>query len=641
MPSEPELSHRESRAARIGWPIAVLLVTAATFARSLSNEFVAWDDDVNFLLNPHVRGLTAENLRWMWSSFHAGHFMPLTWMSCALDYEIAGFDPRAFHATNVALHAVTAWLLYLALAELLALIGARGSVRAASAIGALFFAVHPLRVESVAWATERRDVLSGALFALTIWAWLRAQRPDAIRGRWLALSLAAFAASLLSKVSGMTLPLVLLALAAWPLRRLERVGWRPLLREIAPYAVLALAGACIGLLGQRYGTDVLAGLDARPLADRISIAAFALRSYLRHTLLPLDLSAFYELPHAFDPFAARYLFSIAFVVITTWFLASRRKRSALQRTAWTAWIVFGLLLAPVSGLVQAGEQITADRYTYLPSFALAGAVAALFLRVQSGRAALPIAFAALAALAAAAWKQCGYWHDTERLFERVVEVEPGSYTGHHKLGVLAHQRGEFAAAIEHYDRCLAARPDRRHTSALYDRALSKLALGERGSAFADLHAALRDQPAHADAWYVLGREMLMEQRGDEALAKLQTVIDELGEREGLLASQARLLLAAGRNEEALGVARRMSRLAPSSPLGARLQGTAELYLGRFLEAEASFRRARALAGPNVADLYPLGLALSRQGRDSEARETWERVLELEPSHPGAREKLGR
>jgi tetratricopeptide (TPR) repeat protein len=626
---------------RVAFALGVASLAALPFLRAVGQPFVEWDDDVNFLLNPHFRGLGRAELAWMWSSFHAGHYMPVTWMTCALDFALFGLDPAAFHASSIAWHASTAALLYGALVELLHLAGAaaRGvALRLAAAVGALAFAVHPLRAESVAWATERRDVVSGAFLALSLLAWLRARRPASRRGAWLALSIASFAASLLSKTSGLALPLVLLALDAWPLASFRRSGWRPVLFEKLPYLALALAGAALAYLGQRESTELLATLEARPVGERAAISAFAFAFYLRKTLWPAGLSPFYELPSAVDPLAPGFLAPLAFVVAASAALFALRRRSPALATAWTAWLAFALLAAPVIGIVHSGRQIAADRYTYLPSFAVAGALAAACARA---RRAVPIAAVALAALAFASWRQTGVWRDTRSVFERVVEVEPHSRLGHHKLGILAHRRGEHAAALDHYERALAAPARGGEADLRYDRAVTLHAKGERERALDDARAALAIDPSHRGALRISAEELAASGRAGEACELYAAAVARSPSAADLHLGLAAALLRARREAEALDAAARAAELEPSSRDAHRLQGIAALYLGRFAHAEAHLRRALGLGAEDAEIVYAIGLAVSRQGRASEARALFERVLALAPGHPGAREKLAR
>lgn len=625
---------RASRGADRAIALLVALLAALPFARALGHGFVAWDDDVNFEANAGYRGFGADELRWMWTSFHAGHYMPLTWMSCALDYAIAGLDPAQFHATSLALHGLAAALLYLGIVELLVAAGASAGatrVRAAAALGALFFAAHPLRVESVAWATERRDVLSGAFLAATLWTWLRSHREARTRARWLGLSIGFFAASLLSKVSGMTLPIVLLALDAWPLRRVERTGWRPLIVEKLPYLALSIAAGAVGIVAQRAGTTVLASLEERSLLERVAISAHALRFYLRKTLLPTGLSPLYELPPGIDPLAARYSLALAFAVLVTLFLASRRRRPGAYATAWTAWVAFVVLLAPVIGIVHAGRQIAADRYTYLPSFALAAALASLLATVRRPLAAFSAVGLAVVALGAAAWRQTGWWRDTETLFRRIVAIEPASYLGWHKLGVLAHRKHDFDAALEHYGRALAARPKDGNADAHYDRAVTWHALGRIDQAGPDLQLALADDPCHPLALAMIGDLEIQFGRPQAALEWVRRAVQHCPDRAEVHQELARRCLELERFEEGLGAARRFVQLAPDDAWARQLEGLALLGMQRYLEAEPPLRTSLDLARDprlRAGALRGLERSLAGQGRTAEAAECRRRLDEL-------------
>src|SRR5207249_5694880 len=207
------------------------------FLPALGSQFVLWDDDMNFTDNPSYRGLSASHLRWMFTTLYGGHYQPLSWLTLGLDYTLWGMNPTGYHLTSLLLHAVNAVLFYyIVLALLRRAVAAVSASAGAAAVGALFFAIHPLRVESVAWASERRDVLAALFYLATVLAYLRMaeEEPSGRAHRWYLVSLACFVLSLLSKAWGITLPVVLLALDVFPLRRAPR------LREKAPYAALAL-----------------------------------------------------------------------------------------------------------------------------------------------------------------------------------------------------------------------------------------------------------------------------------------------------------------------------------------------------------------------------------------------------------------
>jgi hypothetical protein len=278
-------------------PALIAAVTVAVFLPSWNGEFLLWDDDANFLFNEHYRGFGLENLKWMFTNAF-GHYMPLTWLTLALDYVFWGMNPVGYHATNLALHALNAVLFYFVLRVLLRravpdLDPTRLAI--AAAVGALCFSIHPLRVESVAWITERRDLLSGAFFLSTILAYLRMiEEPEGTTARmkWLALSALLFAAMLLSKTMGFTLPLVLLILDVYPLRRASRASAPGLLKEkLVFFALMVGAFAMISFSAGKAG-----GMSTRehyPLIQSVARPGYAVSFYLAKTLLPIGLSPIY------------------------------------------------------------------------------------------------------------------------------------------------------------------------------------------------------------------------------------------------------------------------------------------------------------------------------------------------------------
>lgn len=309
----------------------VAVITFVAFLPALGNGFVAWDDDRNFLDNPHYRGLGPAQLAWMVSHLDA-HYVPLTWLTLGLDYVLWGMNPAGYHLTSLVLHAANAVLVYAGARRLIAaaLPGtSSGALALGSAVAALLFAVHPLRVESVAWATERRDVLCGLFYLLTVLAYLR-YCASASR-RWYRLSLAFLAAALLSKAMAVTLPVVLLLLDGYPLRRR---AWR----EKLPFFALSLAAGAVALVAQRVAgaTSTVAFLG--PL-ERVAIACYSLAFYLWKTLVPRHLSPIYELPARVDAFAPSYVASALAVLALSALAIALRRRWPAFTVVWASYVV--------------------------------------------------------------------------------------------------------------------------------------------------------------------------------------------------------------------------------------------------------------------------------------------------------------
>src|SRR5437899_11918006 len=299
-PPEQERREPEAHALTHRWvfwllPVLIALVTFVPFLPTLDNQFVNWDDDDNLVDNPHYRGLGWTHLRWMWTTSHIGHYAPLTWMTFGLDYLLWGMNPVGYHLTNLLLHAANAAVFYLVACRILGLAlpgpAQRGNVglAASAAFAALLFAIHPLRVESVAWATERRDVLSGLFYLLTLLVYLRAgeQGERGRSGYWASVGL--FVCALLSKSMAVSLPVVLLLLDVYPLRRLGGAsGWwgepapRSYLGKI-PLVSRALAASAIALMAQ-LSNRAMVSVAQLSAQDRLAVSAYGLSFYLWKTV---------------------------------------------------------------------------------------------------------------------------------------------------------------------------------------------------------------------------------------------------------------------------------------------------------------------------------------------------------------------
>src|SRR6059036_2943949 len=375
-PQHPQMPQRQrpepvTRALTQRWvywlvPVLVALVTFAAFLPALQNQFVNFDDDENFLDNPHYRGLGWSPLRWMWTT-HQGHYIPLTWMTLGLDYLLWGMNPFGYHLTSLLLHAANAVAFFFVVRRILKRAlpspSERGHALAVSAgFAALVFAIHPLRVESVAWVTERRDVLSGLFYLSTILMYLQAcERGTRGRGGYW-LSVAVFVCALLSKSMVVNLPVVLLILDVYPLRRLGgAIGWwsepaRRVYLEKIPFVLLAAAASAIAVMAQS-SVHAAASLAQLGVPGRLAVAAYGLGFYPRKMVVPVNLSPLYELPRTVDPMAPPFILSYALVLAIMAIVLALRRRVPGLPAAWVAYVV---VLLPVLGIFQSGPQIAAD-----------------------------------------------------------------------------------------------------------------------------------------------------------------------------------------------------------------------------------------------------------------------------------------
>ena len=469
-----------------------MAIVVPSFLPSLGSEFVGWDDDMNLTENPSFRGLSPAHLRWMFTTFHGGHYQPVSWITLAVDHAVWGMNPLGYHLTNVALHAVNALLVYRLIAAFVPGISVKGA-----AFGALVFAIHPLRVESVAWATARRDVLSGMFLLLAVLAYLRyagARRDGTPWRTWLAASLACFVVSVLAKAWGVTLPLVLLVLDVWPLRRLtRREDVVPVLVEKLPYAVVAAGAAALAQLASN--VPAKRTLAQHGVVQRAAQAAYGLVFYLWKTVVPARLSPLYLLEQTLRPTAPRYVACMLAVAVVTVAVVLVRRRAPWAAAAWACYV---LLVMTVLGFVQTGPQIVADRYTYLACIPWAVLVGVALDRALARPAVAALAVAVVAALGSCTFRQTRVWHDSLTLWEHALRVDEDNYVAYLNRGTLRQYEGDLVGAFADYTEAIRRNPDYFH--AWYSRATERLSMGDDMGAIADYTTTLRLDPRYVEAF---------------------------------------------------------------------------------------------------------------------------------------------
>ena len=470
-----------------GGPLVATL-TLVAFLPAIGNGFVNFDDAGNFLDNPFYRGLGWNQLRWMFTSAHKGHYIPVTWLTLGLDHVLWGMNPRGYHLTSLVLHAANATLFYVLALRLIGLALAPGAGRErrevsepvewalGATVAALLFSVHPLRVESVAWITERRDLVCGLFSLATVLAYVASYRRGGSRRLdvgWYLGAVGFFVLALLSKSIVVGLPLVLLALDFYPLRRLSRPPPRftgqlgRLLLEKAPFLLLS-AALTVSMLVLGIRRELMTTLETLGIAERLAVSCYGLLFYLRQTLVPGPLSPFYELHYPILPLSAPYLGSALMVLSITLGLILARQRWPAGLTAWLAYV---LLLLPVLGLVHNGMQIAADRYSYFACLGWAlvagggvawGAKAARsgVIDRRLGRLVIALAAAEIVALGALTVPQIRVWRDSDALWRHALAVDPSSAQAHYFLGGVLWTAGRADEARSELEQALALLPDR-------------------------------------------------------------------------------------------------------------------------------------------------------------------------------------
>lgn len=628
-------SHR--RDPRRALALAALGVgTALVFAQVVEHEFLSYDDDEYVTANAHVqRGLSWEGVAWALSSTEAANWHPLTWLSHMLDVELFGSSPGAHHAVNVGLHALAAVLLALLWARM------TGALGRSLAVAALF-AIHPLRVESVAWVAERKDVLSTLLWIVTTGAYVEyVRRPAA--GRYL-LVLGAYALGLMAKPTLVTLPFALLLLDGWPLGRLARGPGRwgavaPLVREKLPLLALAAASSAITLVAQSRG-DAISRAGASPLPERLANAVVSYVAYLGKTLWPTDLAVLYPhpsltatgLPAWQVAGAALLLASITAAIVT-----QRRTRPYLV----VGWLWYLGTLVPVVGLVQVGLQSMADRYTYVPHIGLFVAVVwgAHDLATATGlrRAASAAAAGAVLVLSALTWRQLGYWKDHETLFRHALAVTRDNSPAHAGLAAWLGRQGRNAEALSHAREAVRIAP--RNVLAWKNLSVALRVEKSTQEAVDAAREVVRLAGSDPEGWRYLG--LALREAGDPGGAK-----DALGEALRLAPGEARswmdlasVELMLGRAEDASAAMREAVRLEAGDPQLWFNLGVVEGMAGRTEQAIEAYRSAVGLNPRYVAAWRNLAILQERTGRPAEAAQSFaeaERWSGAPPPTPPAR-----
>ena len=507
--------------------VGLLAIIWAVFGQTLGHQFINYDDPLYVTENAHIRtGLNWQNLSWAFTHVHSQNWHPLTSISHMLDCQLFGLQPWWPHLVNVLFHSVTAVLLFLLLAEM------TGNVWASAFVAALF-AVHPLRVESVAWVAERKDVLSGLFFVFTLLAYFRWTQKQTI-ARY-AATLVLFAGGLMSKPMLVTTPFVLLLLDCWPLNRSRmseaggqqrsnsELGIGRLIIEKIPLVILSL-GSCVATLWAQ--NFALGSTTYLPLRWRITNAVVSYFDYIRQTFWPVDLIPFYIHPENRLELWRLLLAAAVLVGITAIAIARRRQNSYL----FVGWFWYLVMLVPVIGIVQVGLQGRADRYTYLPQIGLFIALTWLVRtltgfclprRSPSAKAGhhqkIVLSSAAaivIAALSILSWKQMTYWRDTETLWRHTLAITPDSDVANAGLGGILFVRGQIDEAIDRYRGALRVRDG--NVAAHYG--LAKALSSERkiDEAIFHLQKALSIQPDYTAASQDLG--VLFASKGELANA---------------------------------------------------------------------------------------------------------------------------
>jgi tetratricopeptide (TPR) repeat protein len=577
----------------------LLALIWAVFGQTFHHHFVNYDDPLYVLENPHVRaGLSWDNVAWAFTHVHSENWHPLTTISHMLDCQLFGLNAGPHHLVNVLWHSAAAVLLFLFLAQITSSIWP-------SAFVAAVFAIHPLRVESVAWIAERKDVLSAFFFVLTLIAYFRWTQKQTF-GRYIAMAVL-FACGLMSKPMLVTLPIVLLLLDYWPLQRFEKETVAKRVIEKIPLFVFSIASCAATLWAQDFALGSTALL---PLNWRIANAIVSYFAYIWQMLWPVDLSPFYIHP---ENRLELWRLIVAMIVLigTTAVVFVRRKQNPYLIVGWLWYLV---VLVPVIGIVQVGLQGHADRYTYLPQIGLYIALVWLardltgtwLVRSRSSASAARVRKIILSGASAIivgllsflAWKQTTHWRDSETLWRYALEITPNNDVAHVGLGGFLFVYGQTDEAIEHYRRALQLRDG--NVAAHYGLGKALAVKGKTDEAIFHFEKALSIQPNYVAASNVLGTLFASKgEIGDAIAAWRQTLSfdpDNVDAENNIAWMRATAADASFRDgKEALALARRAIETAGETPFTLRTLAVAQAELGQFVSAVATAEHGENLA----------------------------------------------
>jgi tetratricopeptide (TPR) repeat protein len=667
--------------------IIIFLMTVMIYTPALKNGFVNWDDNLYVYKNNHIHSLRPSALSWMFSAFHAENWHPLTWMSHAADYVVWGLNPFGHHLTSIILHGLNASLVFLVVLQLMLMANkihpttlsspwsASSSIRPliVAMITAVLFGCHPLHVESVAWVSERKDVLCAFFFLLTVIAYLFfvAATGNQNRRRWYAASVILFVCALMSKPMAVTLPLTLLLLDVYPLRRLtpdadtQTIKPRPL-REKIPFLILSCVAGIITISAQHAG-GAIQNLERLPLSMRLINALHSPWFYVQKMFWPARLVPFYPFPQQMHMYDLRYAVPGILVMLVTGWGLWRLKRGAGLLCA--AWLFYLITLLPVLGILQVGMQAAADRYSYLPSisiFLLAGAgFFELLARGYQSRSRMIIGgligAGVIASLCYVTVQQIAIWRNSEMLWSHVIRHFPGRVAiAHSNLGLAYDGNGMYDRAVAEYEKALAINPNL--AEGHNNLGFAYYGKGMFDEAIAEFEKAVAINPDFAEAHNNLGFGYYQQAMYDKAIAQFDKAIAIIPDYAKARYNRGQAYQAKGMYEEAIAeyeraiainpdfaeayhnlgstyraqrmydaaIVRYQKALSLNPELAAAYHNLGSVYYEKGMYDAAIAQYAKALAlNPNIAETYNnLGLAYYKKGNHGLAKEHFEKALAL-------------
>lgn len=574
--------------------LMLIAVTLALYWKVVSFEFVNLDDNSYIFMNDHVQnGLTWESVKWAFTTFHASNWHPLTWLSHMLDFELYGLSPAGHHIVNVLIHLTNSLLLFFFFK-----IATGATWR--SFIIAMIFAVHPLHVESVAWVSERKDVLSTFFCLLTMVFYVRFTRDRTLLNY--SAVFFSFFFGLLSKPMVVTLPLILLLMDYWPLKRFAAADLKyfrkfiPLLVEKIPLICLSVGSCVITYIAQMRGGS-MSYLEALSLKYRLINALISYMKYLGKIFYPVDLAFFY--PHPGTNYSSGFLIvSITLIAIVSMItILNSRKRGFLA----SGWLWYLITLIPVIGIIQVGRQAMADRYAYIPSIGIIFAAVWFFSELRDNpnlkRHLTGAAIIIVLALSFLSWHQLDSWRNSSNLFSHAVAVDRNNYLALNYLGQEYLIEGQFDKALDFCSRAAAVKPDFADTYNTIG--LVCLMRDKNTEAMENFQKAIRLNPNYGQAYFNLAKVFINGSFFDEAAEVLMKIEENMKVNSG--------------NSNKLGLL--------------------WLEMGKMEKAKSLFENALQLKPAYPQALNNMAVVFLREGSSKKARGYLEKALSLDPFNP--------
>jgi tetratricopeptide (TPR) repeat protein len=615
----------------LGVALGLITINLVIYSPVRNFSFINWDDGIYVKNNPYVlRGLTWQGVSWALTTGYAANWHPVTWLSHMLDVQMFGVAAGPQHITNVVLHILSSILLFAALYKLT-------SAPVKSAFVAAIFAAHPLHVESVTWVAERKDVLSTMFAMCVLLAYaLYFEQPSAVR--WIAV-IVLFALGLMAKPMLVSLPLVLLLVDCWPLRRVrdpfEWGAWRPCILEKIPLFVLAFASSVITFVAQQQGGTVRS-LRAVPAMLRLANAVTSCCFYLVKSVWPADLAVFY--PYVVSPWpwvaaSIALLAAISFVAVRV-----RLSRPYL----FTGWLWYLLTLVPVIGIVQVGQQARADRYTYFPVIGLviiaAWGMPELLQRWKHGNIVAALAASVAIMLCIGVSRvQAEYWQSDETLWTHAIGATEDNYLAYGNLARDLVANGRSQEAIERFNQALRIGehleviPDLSEIRSGLGFALADI--GRSDEAIESFQGAIRDNPDLAEAHNGLGTALAQQGKAAMAIVEFQRALEIRPDDARIHTNLGYLLAQSGRTSEAMQQYDEAVEIQPDNSDAYNLLGRIQASGGNYKEAIESYKKALRTNPEASGTLKNLGIALAEMGKSQDALSAFSRSLQLDP-HDG-------